>query len=741
MTDSPRSRSATFFLVFLAVAWGAALLPGHHERSAGHAQTTQATKPPFRYVWAKAYHVLPGTHSDESGYFSLSQGLDGMVHIGTAKYQQNAYLVSFDPSTESQRIIVDVNKACGLTARGYAAQAKIHTRNDVGASGKVYVGSKQGYRAKGDNSQYPGGYVMAWDPRTGATDNLGMPLAEQGIADVVADEARGHLYVVTCEDQHWLRYDLSKKKYAELGSMLTPYATTLVDSRGVASAITRDFKLTQFHPDTGEIITRDIIVDGQPFTRANQASIPTWRLAENGRSAFLILMNDPALLEIDLHAPGKRVPATNHGRMIEGEGFDSRCALSIAPDGRVYVLGRVNNDTGFGKGMLHYLLRFDPGTGKHEKLGVLAVKNKDFFNFAADAKGKKPPWSHGYHTLPDGTLTPLHNHMALLVARDHTLYATIIYPFTLLRIDGFKLEATPDPSPAERYVRAAIDAVDTTEASLPLITRVADLVADRHLKGGLIGFPWIGSTLEQEICGRSGGLMHVGFKRPWKTDRTEAEKKNDVAIFSWDRKPNPGDLKRIKQYRQQEVMVLGFGPRGMPELAEHVMACDHWIDTHTGKQDRVIQTADGRLVGKTNHLRNALNGWAFVAEVVAALTRRGKMPTMWKSWGYPDGKAWSDKLFRKKQFHDEYKIAPVAEGDLSRAFLRRMRSQIRQFGNTQLGSVRQAAKLIDAEAAEGRKTIVASSGHMAMNYVAKYDDGRWAVNNEVHHNVPSQMEA
>ena len=40
-----------------------------------------------------------------------------------------------------------------------------------------------------------------------------------------------------------------------------------------------------------------------------------------------------------------------------------------------------------------------------------------------------------FQTLPDGTLAPLHHHMALIATHDGTLYATIIYPFTLLKID------------------------------------------------------------------------------------------------------------------------------------------------------------------------------------------------------------------------------------------------------------------------------------------------------------------
>jgi hypothetical protein len=121
--------------------------------------------------------------------------------------------------------------------------------------------------------------------------------------------------------------------------------------------------------------------------------------------------------------------------MIDGKGPDSRGALTIAPDGRVYTLVKVQNDTGFGAGTLHHLLRFDPATETHTDLGVLAVRNPDFFDFTATGPdGKRLPWTHGYHTLPDGTLTPLHAHMALLAAPDGSLYATILYPYTLLHI-------------------------------------------------------------------------------------------------------------------------------------------------------------------------------------------------------------------------------------------------------------------------------------------------------------------
>lgn len=387
-----------------------------------------ADKPPFPYVWGRAHHVLPETTSDESGYFSLCEGRDHKIYVGTAKYGVNSFLVEFDPKTGKQRIVLDTNKVCGLKATGYAAQAKLHTRNFVGPSGKIYVGSKQGYRRGNDKSEYPGGYVMVYDPATGKSENLGMPYKGQGVIDVVADEPRGLMYVVTCEDQHWMLYDIKAKKYRELGPLLTPYATTLVDAKGRANTITRDNKLARYDPATGKVTIHDVLLDGASMTKVPKNPIPTWNLAADGRTAYMLFMSDARLMRIDLG--GDTVKATRLGTMIAGDHPDSRSALSIAPDGRVYAVIRVDNKTGFGTGYLHHLTRYDPKTGRMADLGVLAVKNPTFYDF-----GAKRPWSHGYHKLPDGTLTPLHAHMAMIVAHDGTVYVTIIYPFTLLKID------------------------------------------------------------------------------------------------------------------------------------------------------------------------------------------------------------------------------------------------------------------------------------------------------------------
>lgn len=183
-----------------------------------------------------------------------------------------------------------------------------------------------------------------------------------------------------------------------------------------------------------------LLVDGKPFREVvgPDAVHPDWRLAADGRTAYLQLLNDLRMFQIDLgEASGKPVPARSLGNRIAGKQPDSRGSISIGPDGRVYSAVRIDNETGFGTGYLHHLARWDPRARQMADLGIFAVKNPDFFDFKGP-QAKNPDGSlrprYGFHTLPDGTLTPLHVIMAMIVAHDGTLYATTIYPFTLLRI-------------------------------------------------------------------------------------------------------------------------------------------------------------------------------------------------------------------------------------------------------------------------------------------------------------------
>jgi len=696
--------------------------------------TADLPKTPFPYIPGTAYHILPETHTDESGYASLCEGLDGSIYVGTAAYNRNAYLVEYNPVTDRQRIVIDTNKLCGLTATGYAAQAKIHTRNFVGPSGKIYVGSKQGYRSKGDTSEYPGGYLMTYDPRNMQAANLGMPYPTEGVIDVVADEVRGLLYVVTCENQHWMLYSIKEKKYRELGPMLAPYATTKIDAKGRAHAITKDFQLATYDPATDAVQVRPIYLGKARWQPATGTPIPNWSLAQDGRTAYLITLDDPTLLRFDLLDDGPQVQVANLGKMIEGKNPDSRSGLAIAPDGRVYVLISIKNETGFGAASLHHLVRYDPKSQRHDDLGVPVVKNPDFFPWK-DETGKPLPWSHGYQTLPDGTLTPLYN-QALIVTANNTIYATFLYPFTLLRIDTFA--TLPRAStPATDYVNFALRQCTRVEANLPAITAVAEQVARRHLNGGAFVIPWNSQSLQQEIVGRAGGMINMG--REWKTDRTDAEKANDIAIVGWDRAPGKNELAALQKLKARGVFIIGFGSKDMPELAEHVKLCDAFFDTGL-PDDRVVTLPNGEKAGRATHLLNAMNGWVFIAELVGALTRQGKMPPMYQSNSVPGSQDWNARFLGKLQFHDDLQVAAQPAGQLGQAYLDQLRYHLRRFKRLELPAARQAADLIAQEVAAQKPVYVLGMGHMPAYYIGRYEDARWMKYIDAHPFVAKQVE-
>ena len=767
-------------------------------QSSAKPSTPAAVKAPFRYVHGEAFHILPETHTDESGYFSIVEGHNGRVYVGTAKYDYNAFLVEFDPKTKQQKIVIDTNKLNGLTATGYASQSKIHTRNFVGPSGKIYVGSQEGYRRiPGDVSVYPGGYVMTYDPKTEKAESLGMPSVGEGVIDVVADEARGLLYVVTSAGDdgksHWLVGDLKTKTYRDLGVLTTAYASTLMDVFGRAHVITDSFQIATYDPRTEKIATRDVLQNGKKWAFPEGASVPTWQLAPDKRSAYMIMMSDPTLWKITLSGfytdqiIQSGHPAEVLGRMIEGEGYDSRSSLSVAPDGRVYAIVKVNNETKFGDGYLHHITRYDPKKKKTEDLGVLAVDNPNFFNFGPREDGTNPPWSHGYHTLPDGVMTPLHGHQGLIATRNGDLYALILYPFTLLHIPSKSIgvkpikvkdnwsQSTPAKSDAAEPLTAtfvikkqvaptkptapkapiatntvapfahqfnqfALRAIDGVEKNLPEITRVAEIVAERNIKGGMLGFAWNSQSLQQDLAGRAGGLMHIDFGRNWK-DRDPAGDKFNVVIVGWDRAPRDGELANLQQLKAAGNYIIGFGPRGLPELAEFVKLSDAFFDSGLGADDRIVPVSNRRKVGRGNAFVNMLNGWAFTGEFVGALTRKGKMPPIWRAWMYVDGKDWSNKYFQQKQFHDDFTIAPLAPGFITKAFLNEIRANIGRFETTQSEKVVAAAKLISDESKAGRKTIISAMGHAPWTIVGYYEDKQWGEPHELESSVPNHVES
>lgn len=291
--------------------------------------------------------------------------------------------------------------------------------------------------------------------------------------------------------------------------------------------------------------------------------------------------------------------------------------------------------------------------------------------------------------------------------------------------ENMKETISPLAAPAQAYLDFAFQACDRVETNLINISRVAEIVAKRHVSGGTIEILANGQSLGPELQGRSGGMIGMGGK-PFTNNRSDAEKTNAVALIGWETPPATSDNKIVQDARRRNCYLIGFGPRTMRELSPLILHCDVWFDTGFGDTDRVVHMTDGTSVGRGNLLLNTLHAWALTAEIVAALTREGKMPTMYKSIFCPDGRDWNSRYVGRQLFHEDLQITAVPRGMLAREYLNRIRGYLRQFQKNQMRAVEQTAQHIASELEQGKKTVVAMLGHMPRMYVGKAEDAAWA---------------
>lgn len=391
------------------------------------------------WLWSTAHAIPKETTSEGSGYFSIVEGHNGKIYVGTAKYRHNCYLVEFDPQTQAMRIVLDAHKEIGTNATGFAAQAKFHTRNNVGESGRIYLATKQGYPQEGEQlTDYPGGYPMVFDPATGKTRVYGIPVPHQGVISITPDESRGVAYISTCSDErpiestHFLQLNLESGEYRDLLDCRHMYAFIVVDHRGRAYHPILGGEIARFDPDKNQLERLQQTIDGRPPTAesllAHSESHPiNWDISPDRKTLYAVAMSGNQLYSYDLTAEGDTLPGRSLGPLIPtAQSTDCR-AMCVGADGTVWAGVAA---TFADRGQFLHLASYRPGDAAPTDHGPIAIGNPDYTEFT-DADGQPLPYHHGVYHLDDGTLLPRYVVMGICAARDGTVYLTTLAPFTL----------------------------------------------------------------------------------------------------------------------------------------------------------------------------------------------------------------------------------------------------------------------------------------------------------------------
>lgn len=412
--------------------------------SAGGLPAAADEAPPRKWLQATAYVVPKETATEGEGYFSIVEGHNRRLYIGTHANGVNSWLVEFDPAKAAMKVVVDAHKVVGTDLKGFGSQAKIHTRNNVGASGKIYFGTKQGYPNKDEKREdYPGGYPMVFDPQTGETKVYPIPVPHHGINSITPDESRGVAYVSTCSDHRpgpgensiFLILDLKTGQSRPLMDTEHYYGFIVVDYLGRAYHPILGGDIARYDPRTDKLERLKQTIDGKPPTAESRLALTpnpdpiNWDISPDGKTLYAQPMSGNGLFAYDLTQEGEALVGRSLGELVPGAKQVDCRAMCVGPSGSAWCAITEKNE---GIQLLH-LVRYRPSDAHPIDLGTVAVRNPDFTPFN-DNDGKTLPYHGGFVKLKDGTMTTQYVIMGVCEAKNGNVYILALHPYSVLEV-------------------------------------------------------------------------------------------------------------------------------------------------------------------------------------------------------------------------------------------------------------------------------------------------------------------
>jgi hypothetical protein len=406
-------------------------------------------KPAIPWLQATAYAIPAETAPEGEGYFAIIEGHNERLYVGTHANGVNSWLVEFDPRRAQMKIVVDAHKAIGTDRKGFGSQAKIHTRNNVGKSGKVYFGTKQGYPGQGEKREdYPGGYPMVYDPETGKTKVYPIPVPHQGISSITPDEEMGVAYLSTCSDHrpgpqenaHFLVLDLTRGTYRDLIDTHHIYAFIVVDYLHRAYHPMLGGDILRFDPRADRLERLKQTIDGAPPEPGSHLADPeghpiNWDITPDGKTLYALPMSTNNLFVYDLTQTGDTLAGRSRGALVAGAKATDCRAMCVGPTGTVWAAITESHPR---IGSLLHLISYRSAHKHPRDHGAVAIRNPDYA-VAKDSAGKPQPLSRGMIKLADGTVTTRHVIMGVCQAKSGDVFVLALGPYTVLKVDSSDL--------------------------------------------------------------------------------------------------------------------------------------------------------------------------------------------------------------------------------------------------------------------------------------------------------------
>ncbi len=265
-----------------------------------------------------------------------------------------------------------------------------------------------------------------------------------------------------------------------------------------------------------------------------------------------------------------------------------------------------------------------------------------------------------------------------------SLNLSILFPFALVAT-----LAHADSLP-ESYLQCVAKSVELCRDDVATMAPAAEACADKLAAGGKLWAagpaPWV-----SEMTGRAGGIMMIralGTQRP---------ADSDVVLFAPEADGRvPESLNDVKAY------VVAFG------------------DGTASAQARFSGHAQETNISPT--LAQVIPAWIFTGELVAALTRRGKMPVMYETIGAYGGYGRMQKYKSGEvAFHDDLTVPPVAAGVIGNRFADTVAAILRRIEHEERSQLDQVGAWARETKAQGRQRFLYSMGHFIPGEVSTSD--------------------
>ena len=243
---------------------------------------------------------------------------------------------------------------------------------------------------------------------------------------------------------------------------------------------------------------------------------------------------------------------------------------------------------------------------------------------------------------------------------------------------------------SERFFAALLAGVEETRSQLPQMTRAGEALAEGLLAGGKLFIASVRPDFVSEGFVRSGGLMLL---EEYRTDaRLSSE---DAVIYGWSGTDAEADRALLRQLRASGAHLVGVGPSPLSESAREI-----FLESAPPRPEDVLEGfggADYPLVS----LQNLVLLWTFTGELVAALTRRGRMPSMYQSVLVPGARQRNERR-RGCRFEEEHAVPPIPPGQLGEAYLERLGECFRGLMAKEIEAIEEIARAGERVRQRGR---------------------------------------